>query len=179
MIKTYWLLFCQWARLLAKQFIRPVNPGGAVAVEARLYAKHFGPDGELKKDCGLLSTKLVTDAFVNFVVDNLVAETTEFGDCKYHDSGTGVVAENVSDTTLGTKVETGRATGTQVEGASTNIYRTVGTISYTATRAITEHGVFTQASGGTLVDRSVFTAINVDNGDSIQFTYELTVPSGG
>lgn len=174
-----WMRIRQWLRLLFKQARRPFVQGGEVCVEATLRAVHYGPDGSVIKDHGIVSTKSVTDAFVQFVVDQLIAETTEFGDFKYHDSGTGVVAENVTDTGLGTKVETGRATGSQVEGASANIYRSVGTISYTATRAITEHGLFSQAAGGTLMDRSVFTAINVNNGDSIQFTYELTLPSGG
>jgi hypothetical protein len=34
-------------------------------------------------------------------------------------------------------------------------------------------------SQGTLLDRSVFTAINVVSADSIQFTYSLTLSSGG
>jgi len=121
---------------------------------------------------------VVTDAFVAFIVDQMQTETSEFGDLNFHDSGTSSTAENASDTGLGTKVETGRATGTQGEGASANIYQSVGTIAYTATRAIVEHGIFTASSGGTLGDRSVFSAINVVNGDSIQFTYELTFPSG-
>lgn len=176
---NFFMLFKQWLRLLTKQFARPFIPGGEVCVESRLSAVHLSPTGEVIKDYGIVATKQVTDAFVAFVVDNLQTESAEFGDCKYHDSGTGVTAEAAGDTGLGTKVETGRATGSQGEGASANIYQTVGTISYTATRAITEHGVFTQAAAGTLVDRSVFTAINVNNGDSIQFTYELTLPSGG
>lgn len=173
------MLFRQWLRLLSKQAIRPFIQGGEVCIEARLSAIHFGPDGNVIRDYGIISTKAVTDVFVDFLVDNLVAETSEFGDAKFHDSGTGVVAENQTDVGMGTKVETGRVTGTQLEGASTNIYRTVATIPYTATRAITEHGLFTITTAGTLVDRSVFTAINVDNLDSIQFTYELTVPANG
>lgn len=175
----FWMRTKQWLRLLAKQLVRPFIPGGEVCIEASLRAVHLGPDGEVIEDRGIVSTKQVTDVFVNFVVDNLQTETAEFGDCKYHDSGTGVTAENQTDTGLVTKVETGRSTGTQTEGASANIYRSVGTISYTATRAITEHGLFTQSAAGTLVDRSVFSAINVNNGDSIQFTYELTLPAGG
>ena len=93
-------------------------------------------------------------------------------------SGTGVVAEAVGDTALGTEVET-RETGTQSEPAAAQ-YRTVATHTYAATFAITEHGVFSQlAVGGTLWDRSVFAAINVVNTDSIQFTYTLTSNSGG
>lgn len=176
----------QWGRILAKHIFRPVlavtglNPhAGTVAIESALKAVHLNSQGEVVRDYGIVSTKVVTTAFVNFLVDQFQTETSEIGDINFHDSGTGVAAEAIGDTALGTKVEVGRATGTQGEGASTNIYQSVGTIAYTATRAITEHGIFTQASGGTLVDRSVFAAINVLSGDSIQFTYELTVPAGG
>lgn len=172
------MLFLQWLRLLWKQAVRPLT-GGAVCIEARLSAIHFGPRGEVIKDYGIVSTKAVTDVFVAFLVDQLQAETTEIGDLKFHDSGTGTNAEDQTDTDLQTKVETGRVSGSQEEGASANIYKSVGTIPYTATRAIVEHGLFSITAAGTLVDRSVFGAINVDNGDSIQFTYELTIPANG
>lgn len=128
---------------------------------------------------GVLSRMVVTDAFVEFQVDNMVADTTEWGDFKFHDSGVGVTGENVTDTDMETTDGESRATGTQLEGASAEIYRTVGTIAYTTTKAITEHGVFSIAAAGTLLDRSTFAAINVVNGDSIEFTYELTVTAGG
>jgi len=150
---------------------------GSVAPEARLYAKVIRADGS-EKDLGLVSTKVVTTAFVNYLVDALQSSTAAFADFRFHDSGTGVGAEAVGDTTLGTKVESGRATGTQTEGASANIYRSVGTITYTGTHAITEHGLFNAATAGILMDRSLFAAINVIADDSIQFTYELTVPAG-
>lgn len=130
-------------------------------------------------DYGVVSNKVVTTAWVNFLVDNMVAETTEFGDLKFHDSGVGVTAPAVGDTDMETTDGEARVTGTQLEGASANIYKTVGTITYTTTKAITEHGVFTQVTGGTLCDRSTFTAINVVNTDQIEFTYELTVSAGG
>jgi hypothetical protein len=103
---------------------------------------------------------------VNFVTDQLQTETSVFGDFKYHDAGVGTTAENVADTAIETTDGESRATGTQTESAS-NAYRSVGTISYTSTKAITEHGLFNDSSAGTLMDRSVFSAINVVNGDSI------------
>ena len=105
-------------------------------------------------------------------------ETSVFGDFKFHDSGVGTTAEAAGDTGIETTDGESRATGTQTESAS-NAYRSVGTISYTTTKAITEHGLFNDASAGTLMDRSVFAAINVVNGDSIQFTYTLTLTAGG
>jgi hypothetical protein len=73
-----------------------------------------------------------------------------------------------------------RATGTKSQPAA-NQMRSVGTVSFDGSAAITEHGLFTQAAtgGGTLFDRSVFAAINVGSGDSIQFTYTCTWNSGG
>lgn len=141
----------------------------------RLYATLIKADG-VNEDLGLISTKVVTTAGVNYIVDAF-QNTTELENMKYHASGTGVAAEAVGDTALGTEVAT-RATGTTAEGASANIYQTVGTIPYTATLAITEHGILSAAAVGTLLDRSVFSAINVNNGDSIEFTYELTFPAG-
>ena len=48
---------------------------------------------------------------------------------------------------------------------------------FDATAAITEWGLFSQAAtgGGVLWSRIVFAALNVASGDSIQFTYDLTV----
>ncbi|HYB96213.1 MAG TPA: hypothetical protein VEC39_14675, partial [Vicinamibacterales bacterium] len=72
------------------------------------------------------------------------------------------------------------ATGTTTEGATGNIFRSVGTVTFDGSGAITEHGLMSQAAtgGGVLWDRSVFSPINVVNGDSIQFTYDVTFTAG-
>lgn len=123
---------------------------------------------------GVLSKRKVTAAFVNFMVDQLQTETSAWGDFKYHDSGVGVTAESNGDTAIETTDGEDRVAGTQEEGASANIYKSVGTISYTTSKAITEHGLFNAATEGTLMDRSVFAAINVVDGDQVTFTYQLS-----
>jgi hypothetical protein len=142
-----------------------------------LRIRHFQANGCVV-DYGLVSARVVTTAFVNFVVDQLQTETSVFGDFKYHDSGVGTTAEAVGDTDIETTDGESRATGTQAEGATANIYKSVGTIAYTTTKAITEHALFNASTGVTLMDRTVFSAINVGNGDSIEFTYELTLTAG-
>jgi len=142
-----------------------------------LRARFIGYDGQVV-DLGLAGYRVVTTAFVNEMVDQLQAEDSTWGDFKYHDSGVGTTAEAVGDTDMETTDGESRATGTQTEGASANIYKSVGTISYTTTKAITEHGVFNASTSGELMDRTVFSAVNVVNGDSIEFTYELTVSAG-
>lgn len=148
-------------------------PDNALEGMGLLFAKVLRADGS-NSDLGLVSARKITTAFRDRIVDCLQNSTTSPLDVfKYHASGTGTVAEANTDTALGVEVES-RVAGTQVEGATANIYKTVATISYTATRAITEHGIFSAATVGLLMDRSVFTAINVASGDSIQFTYEAT-----
>lgn len=147
---------------------------GDITAVGRLYAVKIDADGNWH-DIGLISTKLVTTAGVTWLATLLAG--TSSGDVKFHASGTGTNAENVSDTALQTDSGVARATGSQV--ASTNTYTSVGTQTYSGTLAITEHGIFTASSSVTLIDRSVFSAINVISGDSIQFTYVLTLPSGG
>jgi len=150
---------------------------GMPVLTAELRAVLIRGNGQ-RVDYGVLGRRVVTDAFVAFMVDQLQTETSEWGDFKFHDSGVGVTAENVTDTDIETTDGESRATGTQTEGATANIYRSVGTITYTSGKAITEHGLFSIVTGGTLMDRTVFTVINVVNTDSIQFTYELTCTAG-
>lgn len=55
------------------------------------------------------------------------------------------------------------------------------TLTPSAPVAITEHGIFSQAAtgGGVLLDRSVFSVVNLASGDSLQATYDLTFAAGG
>lgn len=156
-------------------FSSPTMHEGALFPTGRLFAR-VRHDGQWE-DRGLISTKVVTTAGVGFIVDAF-QNSVELETMKYHGVGTGNTAEASSDTALVTEVET-RGTGTTTEGASANIYRTVGTVSFANARAVVEHGIFSASSGGVLLDRSVFSVINVGVGDAIEFTYELTLPAGG
>lgn len=149
---------------------------GSCGYRSELSAVLIHADGS-REDLGVISRRLITDAGAAKVADSFV-NTFENEIFNYHAAGTTNTAENVADTTLATEVET-RAAGVQTKPSS-KVYQTVGTVAFTAVRAVVEHGVFSQlAVGGTLLDRSVFAAINVINGDSIAFTYQLTCPSGG
>lgn len=99
--------------------------------------------------------------------------------------GTGATAANVTDTALQTEVTAsgGAASGVHVVAAATasrttttvtnDTARFVGTVSITGTIAITESGVFNATTNGTLLARQVFSAINVVNGDSVQYTWDI------
>lgn len=146
-------------------------------ITAELRAVHIKADGT-RTDLGVLGRRVVTTAGVNYLA-TCFTNTVEPENMNYHDCGTGTVAESTSDTTLGTPFGGSRVAGTQSTPGSTNIYQTAATISFSGTFAITEHGIFSASSSGTLLDRTKFSAINVNSGDSIAFTYQLTLPSGG
>ena len=137
-------------------------------------------------DYGTVCYRVVTDAGVAFMVDDMDSSATDITTLNFHGVGTGVTAEAAAQTALVTESTTvlnpdsTRATGTKSQ-PSANILRSVGTLTFDGSAAITEHGIFSQAAtgGGTLLDRSLFAAINVAPADSIQFTYDLTFTSGG
>ena len=130
-------------------------------------------DGKVE-DLGVVCRKKVTVAFVNDLVDELQAHSG-IENYKYHDYGTGTTGEDNTDTAMETACGEARTVGSQTEGASANIYKTVATHTFAGTFAITEHGIFNASSAGTLMDRSVFAAINVVANDKIESTYQLTI----
>jgi hypothetical protein len=116
------------------------------------------------------------------------------GNSAYTSGGTVQLLNGAGDTALTTAAGTARVSGTQ-SNPSSNQYRSVGTIAFTSTLAISEWGLFSASSSGTLWDRRWFNSgqspqttataaltsnsIGVNNGDSISFTYTLTVTAGG
>ena len=152
---------------------------------ARLHATVIRAGGRVEH-LGLIATRLVTDAGVAFLVDDWDNNTQDLTTLNFHGCGTGATAEAQGDTALQTESTTvlnpdsTRATGTRSQPAA-NQYRSVGTLTFDGAAADTEHGLLSQSGtgGGTLWDRSVFSAINVASGDSIQFTYTVTLSAGG
>jgi hypothetical protein len=126
---------------------------------------------------------LIVNSGENWLVDswqNLVEPETMI----YHNAGISAAATAEGDIGLGTELTTQlnpdntRSSCAVVgEGASANIRRCQATVTVDATVAITEWGLFNQAStaGGTMFSRVVFAAINLNSGDSCQFTWDMTV----
>ncbi len=183
-LRGLWLELGLRVRLFFKGAYRGMQGTGVFGV-GRLYASVIRADGRIEH-LGLLCTKVITDAGVAFLVDDWDNNGADLTTMNFHGCGTGTNAEAVGDTALQTESTTAlnpdstRATGTRSQPAA-NQYRSVGTLTFDGSAAVTEHGLLSQSGtgGGTLWDRSVFTAINVVNLDSIQFTYTCTVSSGG
>jgi len=114
--------------------------------------------------------KAQTAGLINGVV------TTAF---TYIAIGTGTTAESASDTALETETHRESATCSRVTTNVTNdTAQLQATFSgYTGTEAVTESGVFDASTGGNMLCRKTFSAINVDwdAGDSLQITWKITV----
>lgn len=161
-----------------------VDRGLVSAADLRNWGVRVAHDG-LVEYWGVVSRKLVTDNGVALIVDaldNSLADAT----IKFHGIGTGSSAEGASETALVTELTTEynpdstRATGTFSQ-PSANISRSVATNTVDGAVNLREHGIFSQAAtgGGTLLDRSLFSSVNLSSGDSLQSTYSLTITSGG
>ncbi len=133
---------------------------GIMIATAELRAHVTHGDGSVT-DYGVVSRHLVTTAGKNFLAA-CFPNTNEPEVMKYHGFGTGTTAAVVGDTALQTEfsteyvVNSTRPTGSQ--SSSLNTYITAATFSPDSggTLAVTEHGIFSATSAGTLFDRNVF-----------------------
>jgi hypothetical protein len=93
--------------------------------------------------------------------------------------GTGAGTATQTDTTISTEVETRVAgTSTLVTTTTTNdTYQVVGTQAITATRALTNAGLFDAVSAGNMFTHGDFATINLVAGDSLQQTWKAQLTS--
>ena len=152
--------------------------GGVITCTTSLRCRHLDVDGTFLGTERFVKNRKITTAFVDDIVDALqdtagTGDLATFNDYKYHDSGTDSTAESKAQTALVAACGDSRTTGTQTENAH-NIYESVATHTYGGSYAIKEHGLFNASSGGTMMDRTVFTTINVTTGQKIEYTYRIT-----
>lgn len=90
--------------------------------------------------------------------------------------GTGTTAPAAGDTALETETHRSAGTGSRVTTSVTDdTAQLVVTFNFSGSYAITEAGVFNAGSGGDMLCRQTFSAINVANGDSLEITYKVQV----
>lgn len=153
--------------------------GAALKAHTELVARHLDKDG---KEIGrrVVKDRVVTNVFVKAIVDVLQGASGKFDLYKWHCYGSGTDAEAAADTALEHMIaNTSALAGSQTQGGSSNIYKSVCTITSTGTHAITEHGLFDTSAPGIMMDRTLFAVINVTSGDKIEFTFQITFSSGG
>ncbi|HET7630165.1 MAG TPA: hypothetical protein VFK03_02215 [Candidatus Saccharimonadales bacterium] len=112
-----------------------------------------------------------TTAGKGFVTSTLTSSTG-----KYIGWGTGAGTAAVGDTTLSTEAAESRVAGTQTQqttSVTNDTYQVVGTLTSSSGQTITNAGVLSASTSGTLVLHSDFTGVPLVSGDSIAFTFKL------
>ena len=90
--------------------------------------------------------------------------------------GTGTTAPSASDTALENEVMRVSATVGRTTTSVTNDTATWdATFNITASYAITEAGIFNASSGGTMLARQTFSALNLSSGDTLKISWKIQV----
>ena len=101
------------------------------------------------------------------------------GDQKFIGWGTGAGTAAVGDTTLFTEDSGGsptyaRATGTVSQPAA-DTYQVVGTLTANGSKTITNAGLFSAVTGGTMMIKGDHAGVPLLLNDSIEYTFQLQV----
>lgn len=197
----------KWERILAEALHGTAVTRADLALKTNLTLKVYDKDGNERKVRDYLGTTRLQKLFYRLIYRNkteldlgsglvthagvrLLSQDTAVSAgaatlnvMKNHGTGTGTTAAAALDTALQTAIGTTATAGSNVNAdASPNATVTsTCTVTYGGSFAVTEWGLFnsTTLAGATMWDHKVFTAVGVASGDSIAFTYTLTINSGG
>lgn len=138
---------------------------GAFVAELR------GPDGKVKERREVRNT--VVTAGKNYLASWLAAASQAGAFMQYVGLGTGTTAADAADTNLETPLAT-RVAGTIT--SSTNVWQNSAVFGAGVdTGAVTEAGLFTASSAGTMFARQVFAVINKGASDSLTLVWQITL----
>lgn len=142
-------------------------------MESHLHLLHnvtievFGADGRCKQS---VETHNLVVTKAKEAIAKLLKEGTERP--TYIGVGTGTTEVEASQTALTTQKVRKSAT-VSVSGAVVTLEKEFA--AGEAEGAITEEGVFAEASGGTMYARTKFSAVNIGSEDTLKITHKITV----
>ena len=129
----------------------------------------FGPNGELKEKAYI--PNLVVAVGRAYIASRMKDDTATA--MSHMAVGTGAVAADAADTTLGTEANRQLLLSTIV--ASNVVTYTAEYAAGQGTGALTEAGIFNASSAGTMLCRTVFDVINKAVDDSMTITWTVTL----
>lgn len=161
--------------------LRLTQPKGRMEAFGLLNCRVFDKHGNLKQDCGLVGVREVTTEFVKHLADGMMDSSVPIDVFNKHAMGDGSTAETDSQVALVNQVD-GRNVGSQTHGATSNIYKSVATITAGSAYTAIEHGIFdsTGAASDVMLDRTlVASPPTLATDDEVEWTYQLTLNAGG
>ena len=129
----------------------------------------FGPNGELKEKAYI--PNLVVAVGRAYIASRMKDDSSTA--MSHMAVGTGAVAADAADTTLGTEANRQLLSSTVV--ASNVVTYTANYVAGQGTGALTEAGIFNASSAGTMLCRTVFDVINKAADDSMTITWTVTL----
>ena len=150
--------------------VKPRNP---VKLRGQFTAVVRGADGEIKQR--VEGPNVVCTNGLEWLASffSSAAATASTNTMRYLAVGTDSTSEAVGNTALG--IEVGRHTGT-VSYISNAIYQVKATFAAgSATGAIVEYGIFSSNTGGTMLNRTTQSVINVGASDTLEVTAQVTL----
>lgn len=147
-----------------------MNSQDTITAKGRIKFDLYDASGNLKETREI--NNVVVTVGKNYLATWLTAASQSGYFMQYIGLGTGTAAANASDTALQTELST-RVAGTLTPSA--NVWQNVASFGPGVdTGAITESGIFSASSGGTMLARQTFAVINKAAGDSLQVTWQVT-----
>ena len=130
-----------------------------------------GSDGKVKKSIRVPNVVVTTGK--NFIASRMTGTASPV--MSHMAIGQGAATADAANTALGS--EAGRVALTTAGGVATGaVVQFVASFpAGTGTGAITEAGIFNNASGGTMLCRTTFNVVNKGADDSIAITWNVTV----
>jgi hypothetical protein len=146
-----------------------MNLNGNVEMKGKLSIIVTGQDGSIKQE--MVVPNLVVTAGKGYIASRMVGTASTV--MSHMAIGAGTTAPVVGNTTMESSLY--RAALTSFT-ASTNVVTAVATFAGgLGTGAITEAGIFNDATTGTMLCRTTFPVVNKGAGDSIAITWSITV----
>jgi hypothetical protein len=142
----------------------------SLKLQGKISIKHYNEDGKLLNEFS--KQNVVVTVGKNYLAGWMAAASQAGYFMQYIGLGTGTAAALASDTNLETPLPS-RIAGNIT--SSSNTWRNQATFGAGVNSgAITESGLFSESSGGTMMARQVFPVINKQAGDTIVFTWEIS-----
>lgn len=116
---------------------------------------------------------LVVDTGLNFIVSRMKDATATA--MSHMELGTGTTAAAAGNTALQTAIAGSRVALTSTTVSTNTVTYVASFAAGTGTGAVTEAGIFNDATTGTMLCRTVFPVVNKQAGDSMTITWTVTV----
>ncbi len=140
-----------------------------IKLSGNLRVAVYTENGELKNECEV--SNLVVDAGLDFIASRMTGTSSAV--MSHMAIGSDDTAADAGDTALGS--ELGRVTLDSATVTDNAIAYVATFPAGTGTGAVTEAGLFNDATTGDMLCRTVFSVINKAAGDSMVITWTVTV----